>query len=243
MTAKLSNDFDHVAVNLEKVRERIAQAARKSGRNPNDITLMAVTKTMPAEAVAEAFSCGVTLFGENRVQELLDKLSKLDMTGRSAHLIGHLQTNKVKYIIDKVDMIQSLDSLRLAAEIEHQAEKARKTMDVLVEVNVGQEASKSGIAPDELSDFVDSLSQFSHIRLRGLMAVPPIEEDSEKTRPYFKQIRELFIDIAAKKSDNMNINILSMGMSSDFDIAIEEGSTMVRVGTAIFGKRNYSGGI
>jgi PLP dependent protein len=243
MTAKSSSDFDYVAGNIEKVREKIERAAEKSGRSARDITLMAVTKTMPAQAVAAAFDCGVTLFGENRVQELLDKLPFLDMTGRSAHIIGHLQTNKVKYIIDKADMIQSLDSVRLAKEIDRQAEKVGKIMDVLVEVNIGQEQSKSGVLPQELFEFVERVSDFEHINIRGLMAIPPFEEDKEKTRPYFAQIRKLFIDIAAKKSDNKRMNILSMGMSSDFDIAIEEGSTLVRVGTSIFGKRKYFGGI
>lgn len=242
MTAKSSNDFDYVAENIERVRERIAQAAQKAGRNPEDITLMAVTKTMPAEAITAAFNCGITLFGENRVQELVEKWPMLDMTGRSAHIIGHLQTNKVKYIIDKVDMIESLDSIHLAKEIDRQAAKYDKVMDVLVEVNIGQEESKSGIMAKDAADFIDSLKQFKHINVRGLMAIPPIEEDKEKTRPYFAQIRKLLVDIAGKKSDNMNINILSMGMSSDFDIAIEEGSTIVRVGTAIFGKRNYKRG-
>lgn len=241
MTAKSSSNYDYIAANIEKVRKRINEAAQKAGRDRREITLMAVTKTMPVEAIAAAFDCGVTLFGENRVQELLEKLPQLDMTGRSAHLIGHLQTNKVKYIIDKVDMIESLDSLHLAKEIDIQAKKAGKIMDVLIEVNIGKEESKSGVAPEELFDFVDELSQFDNINIRGLMAIPPFNEDKEKTRPYFKQIRKLFIDIAAKKSDNMNMNILSMGMSSDFDVAIEEGSTIVRVGTAIFGKRNYVG--
>lgn len=242
MTAKLSNNFDYVAENIKKVCARIEQAAAKAGRNPEDITLMAVTKTMPAEAVTAAFDCGITLFGENRVQELVEKWPKLDMTGRSAHIIGHLQTNKVKYIIDKVDMIESLDSLHLAHEIERQAEKYGKVMDVLVEVNIGQEDSKSGVMAKDLGDFIDSISDLKHINIRGLMTIPPVEDDKEKTRPYFAQIRKLLVDIAEKKSDNMDMNILSMGMSSDFDIAVEEGSTIVRVGTAIFGKRNYKRG-
>jgi len=238
MTAKLSSDFDYVAANVQKVREIIEQAAARSGRKPEDIELMAVTKTMPAQAVSAAFDCGITLFGENRVQELLDKLPELEMTGRSAHIIGHMQTNKVKYIIDKVDMIQSLDSLHLAQEIDRQAEKSKKIMKVLIEVNIGRESSKSGVMPEELSDFIDRVSVLSHIKICGLMAIPPFDEDKEKTRLYFKQIRKLFIDNAVKKSDNIDMNVLSMGMSSDFAIAIEEGSTMIRVGTSIFGKRN-----
>jgi len=242
MTEKSSSDFSYVAANIEEVRAKIARAAAKAGRKPEDIALMAVTKTMPAEAIAAAFDCGVTLFGENRVQELVEKFPQLDMTGRSAHIIGHLQTNKVKYIIDKADMIQSLDSLHLAKEIDRQAEKAGKVMDVLIEVNVGEEESKSGVLRENLDGFIESLTEFHHIKVRGLMAIPPFEADKEKTRPYFAQILKLFVDISSKKSDNINMNILSMGMSSDFDIAIEEGSTMVRVGTSIFGKRNYAGG-
>lgn len=239
MTAKPSNDFEFVAERIQSVREKITAAAKTAKRNPNDIKLMAVTKTMPAEAVTAAFDCGITLFGENRVQELCDKLPKLNMAGRSAHIIGHLQKNKVKYIIDKVDMIQSVDSLILAKEIERQAAKINKVMDILVEVNIGNEESKSGVMPEEAENFVNSLSQFSHLRVRGLMAIPPRDPDKEKTRPYFKQMYQLFIDIGAKKSDN-NIDTLSMGMSSDFDIAVEEGATIVRVGTAIFGNRNYN---
>jgi hypothetical protein len=242
MTAKSSSEFDYIAANVFKIREKIAQAAEKSGRKSEDIQLMAVTKTMPAQAVAAAFDSGITLFGENRVQELLEKLPQLDMTGRSAHIIGHLQSNKVKYIIDKVDMIQSLDSLTLAQEINRLSEKAGKVMKVLVEVNIGRELSKSGVLPQELDSFIENLKSFENLKICGLMSIPPASTDKEKTRAYFAQIRKLFIDIAEKKSDNINMNILSMGMSSDFDIAIEEGSNLVRVGTLIFGKRIYGGG-
>jgi pyridoxal phosphate enzyme (YggS family) len=242
MTVNLSSEFDYIVANVQKVRDVIEQAAAKSGRKPDEIKLMAVTKTMPAQAVTAALDCGITLFGENRVQELLDKLPELDMTGRSAHIIGHMQTNKVKYVIDKVDMIQSLDSFHLAQEIDSQAEKAKKIMKVLVEVNIGREQSKSGVMPEEIFNFIDRVSEFSHLKICGLMSIPPFDEDKEKTRLYFKQIRKLFIDIAVKKSDNIDMNVLSMGMSSDFAIAIEEGSTMIRVGTSIFGKRNYLGG-
>jgi pyridoxal phosphate enzyme (YggS family) len=201
---------------------------------------MAVTKTMPYEAIEAAFASGITLFGENRVQELCEKLPKLDMTGRSAHIIGHLQTNKVKYIIDKADMIQSVDSLKLAKEIERQAAKIGRVMDILVEVNIGREESKSGVMPEKALEFAESLSQFSHIKLRGFMAIPPADPDKEKSRPYFKQMYQLFVDIRTKKSDNISIDTLSMGMSSDFEVAVQEGATIVRVGTAIFGKRNYN---
>lgn len=242
MTAKLSSEFDYIAENIKDVREKINMAAEKAGRNPDEIKLMAVTKTFPAAAVNIAFDNGVILFGENRVQELLDKLPNLHMTGKSAHFIGHLQTNKVKYIIDKVDMIQSVDSLRLAKEIDRQAEKIGRIMDILVEVNIGGEESKSGIDGRLLPEFLDRLSEFKHINVKGLMAIPPFFEDKEKTRPYFADMHKLFVDNAGKKSDNINMSILSMGMSSDFEIAIEEGSTLVRIGTKIFGKRSYLGG-
>ncbi|HEX2937479.1 MAG TPA: YggS family pyridoxal phosphate-dependent enzyme [Ruminiclostridium sp.] len=242
MTAKLSNDFDYIAANIDKVRKEIFKAAQRSGRKPDDIKLMAVTKTLPAQAINTAFENGITLFGENRVQEFLNKLPDLNMDGRSAHIIGHLQSNKVKYIIDKVDMIQSVDSLRLAQEIERQSEKADRIMDILIEVNIGGEESKSGISEQQLPELIDNIRGFSHIRVKGLMAIPPFCEEKEKTRPYFAKMHKLFIDNAAKKSDNINMSILSMGMSSDFDVAIEEGSTLIRVGTKIFGKRKYTGG-
>lgn len=244
MTAKQSNDFDFVAEKIELINKNIAAAAQKVSRNRDEITLMAVTKTMPAEAITKAFSCGITLFGENRVQELVSKYPLLDMNGKSAHIIGHLQTNKVKYIIDKVDMIESVDNLKLAGEINRQAEKISRVMDVLVEVNIGKEEQKSGVMPSEAENFVESLKQFKNIRVRGLMTVPPVCENKEDVRPYFKQMYKLFVDIGTKKNDNINISnnfdTLSMGMSHDYDIAVEEGSTIVRVGTGIFGKRNYN---
>lgn len=242
MTEKLSNDFDYVAENISDVRREINEAAGKAGRDPAEITLMAVTKTFPVQAVKAAFDSGITLFGENKVQELLEKLPSLDMNGRSAHIIGHLQTNKVKYIIDKVDMIESVDSVHLAREIDKQAAKIGKKMDVLIEVNVGAEESKSGISEKDVPEFLNAMKEFVHVNVKGFMAIPPYFEDREKTRPYFTEMRKLFVDNAAKKSDNIDMRILSMGMSSDFDIAIEEGSTLVRVGTKIFGKRKYTGG-
>lgn len=237
MTAKLSSEFDYIAVNVARIKERAAAAAIRSGRAPENITIVAVTKTMPAEAVNAALSAGINVIGENRVQELLDKLPGIDVAGRSVHLIGHLQTNKASKIVDKVNMIQSLDSLRLAHELDSQCAKRAIDMETLVEVNIGRESSKSGVLPEELSDFLDDLAQFKHLKVCGLMSIPPVCQKKEETRPYFKEIHKLFIDISAKKSDNINMHILSMGMSADFDIAIEEGATMVRIGTAIFGSR------
>ncbi len=223
---------------ISMLRMRIERAAGVSGRSADAITLVAVTKTMPASDVNAALAHGVRVFGENRVQELLGKLPDIRMgEGQRAHLIGHLQTNKVRQVIDKVSMIQSVDSIRLAEEIEKQAAGHGLRMDVLIEVNIGGEEAKSGVSPEELPALLDAAARFPHLRVCGLMAVPPACADKEAVRPYFRAMRKLFIDIAPKKSDNISMHILSMGMSGDFDIAIEEGSTMVRVGTAIFGRR------
>jgi pyridoxal phosphate enzyme (YggS family) len=240
MTEKLSGDetrFKEIARNIEDVRSRIARAAVKSGRKPGEVTLVAVTKTMPASDVALAFDCGVEVFGENRVQELLQKLPELDMAGRQAHIIGHLQTNKVKSIIEKVDMIQSVDSLHLAAEIDRQAAAAGRVMEVLCEVNIGDETSKTGVLPENLPELLDGIAGLPHLKVCGLMAIPPLTPEKELARHYFERMNKLFIDIGGEKTDNVHMRILSMGMSSDFDVAIEEGSNMVRIGTAIFGKR------
>lgn len=227
-----------IAENLDAVRARIEAAAKVSGRTADEITLVAVTKTMPAEDANAALDWGVKIIGENRVQELLGKLPDLRMReGQCAHLIGHLQTNKVRQVIGDVAMIQSVDSVHLAQEIEKQAEKHGKVMNILIEVNVGGEEAKSGVAPAELPALLDAIAPFSHLRVSGLMCVPPRCEKKEDVRPYFRTMRKLFIDNASKKLDNRDMHILSMGMSGDFDIAIEEGSTMVRVGTAIFGRR------
>ena len=240
MTEKLSSErerAEEIARNIGRVRARIAAAAEKSGRRPEDITLVAVTKTKPVSDMKAALACGVRVLGENRVQELLAKLPQLDKGGAQVHLIGHLQTNKVKQIIDSVDMIQSVDSIHLAAAIDSQAEKSGRKMDVLCEVNIGGEASKSGVKPDELPGLIESMSKMAHLHIRGLMTVPPICEDREHLRTFFTKMRKLFIDIGGEKTDNVDMRILSMGMSSDFETAIEEGSNMVRVGTAIFGGR------
>lgn len=244
MTERLSNDmkaadYSFVAENIELIRQRIAAAALRAGREASEITLVAVTKTHPAEAVNAALSCGVKVIGENRVQELLQKLPGIEEGPHQVHLIGHLQTNKVRQIIDRVDMIQSLDSLHLAQEIDRQAQKIGKIMDVLVEVNIGGEQAKSGVAPEEAADFITEISKYGGLRVCGMMTVPPICENIEETRPFFVQMRKLFIDIKNKKLDNNNMHILSMGMSSDFEVAIEEGANMVRVGTSIFGRRKY----
>ncbi len=228
---------EEIARNLDDVRARIEAAARRAGRSPDDVTLMAVTKTKPASDVNAALAHGVGVIGENRVQELLSKLPDIRLSGQKVHIIGHLQTNKVHQIIDKVDMIQSVDSVHLAEEIEKQAAKHEKVQDVLIEVNIGGEAAKSGVAPSKLRDLLTAADKLPHVHVCGLMTVPPRCENKEDVRPYFSAMRKLFIDIASEKSDNRNMQILSMGMSGDFETAVEEGSTMVRVGTSIFGKR------
>lgn len=240
MTEKLSNEDERKIVqNIEEIRREIAQAAEKAGVNPETIALEAVTKTKPASAVNAALRAGIKIIGENKVQELAGKLPDIEKGTAEVHLIGHLQTNKVKAVIDKADMIESLDSLRLAAEIDKQAEKAGKLMKTLIEINIGGEAAKSGIKPEELEEFCAGLTRFKNIGVRGLMTVAPVCEKENEIRGYFSKMHNLFLDIKGKKSDNINIGILSMGMSSDFRFAIEEGANLVRIGSAIFGKRNY----
>ncbi len=235
MTEKSSVEiFDE---NFEDITERIAAAAKKSGRSPADITLLAATKTVDTELINYAISKGVGYIGENRVQELL---SKYDLYAPChKHFIGHLQTNKVKDIIDKVELIESVDSVRLAKEISKQATKLQKTVDVLIEINIGGEESKSGFAPEQAAAAVAEIAQMQGIRVKGLMAIPPICENNDDNRKYFAKMYNLFVDIGAKKIDNSSMEILSMGMSDDFDVAIEEGANLVRIGTALFGRRNY----
>ena len=224
--------------NIAQVRQNIKQAAEKAGRNPDDILLLAVSKTKPVEQIKEAVSYGLTSLGENKVQEIMDKYEPMG-EGIHWHLIGHLQTNKVKYIIDKVDMIHSVESIRLAEEIEKRAAAKDKVMDVLVEVNIAQEESKFGIPVDAVESFLQELSNFPHIRVRGLMTVAPFVENPEDNRGYFRKMRQLLVDINAKKIHNINMDVLSMGMTGDYMVAIEEGATIVRVGTGIFGERYY----
>ena len=234
MTESLCNS---IGENLKIIREKIAEAATKAGRPPGEISLMAVTKTQSAAAVNAAISQGVTLLGENRAQELLAKYDDYNREGVQLHFIGGLQTNKVRQIITKVDLIQSVDSLRLATEIEKQAAQNSRVMDLLIEVNIGREMSKSGIMPEELFDFAAQIADFKHLRLRGLMAIPPISENITQTMSFFSAMRQLFVDMQGKNVDNKNIDILSMGMSDDFEYAIMNGSTLVRIGSAMFGKR------
>lgn len=225
--------------NLDNIYSRIKAAAEKSGRKPEDIKLVAVTKTIDVDRIRSVYNYGILDMGENKVQELLEKYDKLDSACRW-HLIGHLQTNKVKYIIDKVQMIHSVDSLPLVKEIDLRAAKAGKKMDILLQVNVSGEETKFGINPDEINELINEVPKFRNISLRGLMTIAPYAQNAEEIRPIFRQLYKLYIDIKSKKIDNVTMDYLSMGMSNDFEVAIEEGANIVRIGTSIFGKRDYS---
>lgn len=229
-----------IAENVKLVKENIEAAAIRCGRDPADIKLVAATKMNDAFRVREAIAAGVDICGENRVQELQEKLAQGAYDGCPLHFIGHLQKNKVKYIIGKVELIHSVDSVSLAQEINKRAAALGLTQDILLEVNIGAEENKSGFAPEELSCALDEMAQFSSIRVLGLMAIPPVCEISENNRVYFRRMKQLFIDIGQKKYDNVIMQLLSMGMSADYEVAVEEGANLVRVGTGIFGARNYA---
>ncbi len=219
-----------IAANIERIKRELNGRAE----------LLAATKTIPPEIINFAADCGITLIGENRVNELLEKYAALDKTRLRVHFIGALQTNKVKYIADKVEMIHSVDRLPLAEEIERRCAALGRTMDVLVEVNIAGEAAKSGIAPEDTEAFCEEITRFPHLRLRGLMCVPPKCDDPAENIKYFCKMRKIFIDIKQKKLDNSNVDTLSLGMSGDYLAAVENGSTMVRIGSAIFGARDYT---
>ena len=224
--------------NYLQVKKRVEEAALRCGRDPKDITLIAVSKTKGVEEIRQAVEAGAHILGENKVQEIQEKYDKLP--GVEWHLIGHLQTNKVKYIVDKVKMIHSLDSLKLAQEISKRCTAAGTTMDVLVEVNIGGEESKSGVKPEEAEELCLEAAKLPGIKIKGLMTVAPIVEDPQDAKVYFRKMNKLFVDIKAKNHDNIDMVYLSMGMTHDFEAAIEEGANIVRVGTAIFGARNYN---
>lgn len=224
--------------NFKIITQNIARAAERSGRKPQDITLLAATKTVDISVINHAIESGVRYIGENRVQEFLSKFDGYLPVHK--HFIGHLQTNKVKDIINRVELIHSVDSYRLAEEISRQAQKNEKHMDILLEINIGNEQSKSGFAYDEALTAAEKISKLGGVRIKGLMAIPPVCENSSQNRPYFAKMRKLFIDIGAKKIDNSSMDILSMGMSDDYEVAIEEGANTVRIGTALFGRRNYN---
>ena len=229
-----------ITQNVDEIRGRIADAARRSGRSPEEITLMAVSKTFPPERIRDAYQVGLRVFGENRVQEFSGKaVSLADLEDAEWHMIGHLQTNKAAKAVELFAAIDSVDSLRLAERLNGSAEQTGKKLGVLIEINVGGEAAKSGLSPEspELEALLRAAAKFDHLEFRGLMTIPPFTDDPQKTRPYFRKLRELRDRILARKLPNVGMKILSMGMSHDFEIAIEEGSTCVRIGTAIFGER------
>ena len=225
--------------NLKRVREEIAETAIKNGRNPEDIKLMAVSKTVCPELINHAIDCGVDLIGENKVQEVLLKKNELHLENCKLHLIGHLQSNKVKKIIGIADMIQSVDSFELASQISRRSEENGIVTDILLEVNIGEDDCKFGYSAQETEEALMKIAQLNGVRVKGMMTVAPNFKDSVKNQSVFANMHKLFIDIGAKKIDNIYMDILSMGMSGDFKEAIAEGSTLVRVGSAIFGDRKY----
>ena len=229
-----------IAENVATIRAQMNEAAIAAGRDPKSILLCAATKMNDADAVRQAIAAGVDVCGENRVQELTQKQSQNAYEGAPVHFIGHLQTNKVKQVVGKVDLIQSVDSLRLLEAVQKEAQRQGIRQDILLEVNIGQEESKSGFCAEEIPGLVEQFSSFPNIRLCGLMAIPPISQNSGDNRKFFQKMCALAVDITTKKVDNVCVDILSMGMSDDFVDAIACGSTMIRVGTAIFGRRNYT---
>lgn len=228
-----------ISENIKEVEANIEKACQKAGRNPSEVTLIAVSKTKPVSDIEEAIQCGMTHFGENKVQELLHKIEVIP-DDVNWHLIGHLQTNKVKYVVTQGILIHSVDSIKLAAEIQKEAAKKGTVCDILLEVNVANEASKYGFAYEDVMDAVDIISTYSNIRIQGLMTIAPFVENPEENRIFFAKLHKLSLDIDSRNIDNVSMNVLSMGMTNDYMVAIEEGATMVRVGTGIFGARNYN---
>ena len=235
----MENTYNIIKENVDRIRYEIGDTCAKIGRNADDVVLMGVSKTKTAQDVEAAIKAGITLFGENRVQELQQKADMFQKYNVPCHIIGQLQTNKVKYLPPLTKCIQSVDSVKLAKEIDKQYTKFNSVADVLVEVNIGYEDSKSGIDIINAYEFIHEISELKGLHVKGLMCVPPICE-GDMVRKYFAQMYQLFVDIQSKKVDNVSMDILSMGMSDDFKYAIMEGSTLVRVGSSIFGKRNYN---
>ena len=224
--------------NFQNVEENIRQACLRSGRDVSGVTLISVSKTKPVEMIQEAYEYGKREFGENKAQELKEKYEVLPKDIKW-HFIGHLQTNKIKYIIGRTCLIHSVDSLHLAEAIEKECVKRNTHVDILVEVNVAQEASKFGLKLEDTLELVRQISKLEHLHIRGLMTIAPFVEDPEENRSIFRQLKQLSVDIGAKNIDNVDMSVLSMGMTGDYQVAVEEGATHVRVGTGIFGERNY----
>lgn len=225
--------------NLQHVEENVKAACKKAGRNRDEVTLIAVSKTKPIEMLNEIYEQKIRDFGENKVQEMCDKIEKMPKDIKW-HMIGHLQTNKVKYIVGKTALIHSVDSVHLAKEISKQAVKNEVSVDILIEVNIAQEDTKFGIHAEDTIQMVKDISLLPNINVKGLMTIAPFVQDPEENRQYFRGIKQLSVDINKENIDNVSMDILSMGMTGDYMVAIEEGSTMVRVGTGIFGERNYN---
>lgn len=237
MTERLFTDVEY---NYKFIEERIFEAALKSGRKREDITFLAATKTVDVEVINYAVSLGLKYIGENKVQELLSKYDNYDLDNASLQFIGHLQTNKVRQIVGKVDLIQSVDSVKLAKEISKQSIKNNINTDVLIEVNIGEEESKSGVQADKLYELIDEIKDFENISIKGLMCIPPICDSPQKNLKFFDKMNNIFIDISGKNIDNISMDILSMGMSADYYEAILCGANMVRIGSSLFGARDYS---
>ena len=225
--------------NFEAVEKKIADACKRAGRDRSEVTLIAVSKTKPVDMLREVYDAGARDFGENKVQEICEKYDQLP-SDIKWHMIGHLQRNKVKQVIDKAAMIHSVDSYRLAQEISVQAQKKGLTIPILIEVNIAGEESKFGISAEDTIQLVEEVAALPNLSIRGLMTIAPYVVDAEENRLYFRQIKQLSVDIKNKNIDNVSMDILSMGMTGDYEVAIEEGATMVRVGTGIFGARNYN---
>ena len=230
---------ERLGENYRRVKENIRKACETAGRNEQDVTLLAVSKTKPVDMLFDVYQAGARDFGENKVQELVDKIPQLPSDIRW-HMIGHLQRNKVKYIVDKVYLIHSVDSLRLAEEISREAVKKQTEVKILIEVNVAQEESKFGPTVEETTELVRSIALLPAIHIKGLMTIAPFVENAEENRTYFQKLRQLAVDIGNKNIDNVSMSILSMGMTGDYMVATQEGATIVRVGTGIFGERDYS---
>lgn len=225
--------------NIDNVRANIKRACERAKRNVDEVTLIAVSKTKPLSDIEELITYGETEFGENKVQELVDKYEHVSKPV-DWHLIGHLQTNKVKYIVDKACLIHSVDSVHLAKEIEKEAAKHNVIVNILIQVNIAHEDTKFGIDATEIYNMIDEIKDYEHVRVKGLMTIAPFVDNPEENRVHFRNLHQLLLDIKSKNIDNIDMSILSMGMTNDYEVAIEEGATMVRVGTGIFGKRNYN---
>lgn len=235
----MERSLTDIKYNYDFINEKIAEAAMKAGKTRDDITFLSATKTVEPEYINYAISLGLSYIGENKVQELLSKYDQYNLENCSLQFIGHLQSNKVRQIVGKVDLIQSIDSMKLAKEVSKCSLKNNITSDILVEVNIGKEENKSGVMPEMLEELVEGISTLPAVNVKGLMTIPPICEKKDEIRRYFEKMNRLFLDISSKKLDNVSMDILSMGMSSDYYEAILEGANMVRIGSALFGNRIY----